>query len=76
LPAARCSNVASAFRAFLDHAKQQGIDTDHPLVRAATAALEELERYAANRGACGSPALLREASWLSPAPAQAGKERV
>ena len=58
LPAARCSNVASAFRTLLEHAKQQGIDANHPSVRAASSALEELEMYVASRGASGSPAPL------------------
>jgi hypothetical protein len=32
----------------LEHAKQQGIDMNHPSVCAASVALEELEKYAAS----------------------------
>ena|SRR5215472_11685014 len=46
LPAIHCSNVASTLRGLLEHAKQQGIDMDHPSVRAAIAALVELDTWA------------------------------
>ena len=46
LPAVQCSNVANAVRGLLEHAKQQGIEMDHPSVRAAIGALVELDTWA------------------------------
>ena len=50
LPAVHCSNVANALRDLLELAKQAGIDPDHPAMKAAAGALEELAAFIAGPG--------------------------